>query len=703
MNAPLDHILRRRHHLPMIQGTEAAECGLACLAMIASYHGHNVDLNGLRQRFSVSMAGATLKSLIDLADSLDLSPRPLRIELETLSEINLPAILHWEMNHFVVLSWIDDRRAVIHDPARGIVTLSMEEVSSRFTGVVLELEPAATFRPQELRQKVALSSLWSRTRGAAPALTQVLGLSFALQTLVFTLPFQMQLVVDQAIAGNDVGVLTVILVGFGFIHLFRILIEAMRGWTLLVLGQVVSFQMVGNVLRHLVRLPSEYFEKRHVGDILSRISSAQSIQEIITQGFISAIIDGFMAFIALAILFYYSPTLALVVVAGVGLSLLLSLALFPTMRRRQEEQILHSAREQSYLMETVRGATTVKLLGQEGQREGSWRNLYASVLNASLSVSKIQIITTALQGTVMAAQLLLVVYLGSRMVILGSGFSTGMLIAFLAFAQTFNERAQALVGQIIQARFIGLHLDRLADIVLTRRDPAAVGTDHESEGGIEAISVSFRYGDADAFVVNDVTLRVAPGEFVAITGPSGGGKSTLLKLLLGLREPTSGKILLDGMAAGPDLWRSWRSNVGVVVQDDHLMSGTIAENISFFDAHIDMTRVIEAAQQARVHDEIERMPMKYLSLVGDMGSVLSGGQKQRVLIARALYRRPRVLVLDEGTANLDEANEGAIADLIGAMGITRIVVAHRPALLAKAHRVVTIAEGRIVETCKATL
>jgi ATP-binding cassette, subfamily B, bacterial CvaB/MchF/RaxB len=273
-----------------------------------------------------------------------------------------------------------------------------------------------------------------------------------------------------------------------------------------------------------------------------------------------------------------------------------------------------------------------------------------------------------------------------------------MLFAFLSFRNTFNERAVGLINQLVQFRLLRLHLERLADIVAAVPETETTATPQlDVKGAIKVRELSFRYGVADQFVLQDVDFEVAPGEFVAVTGPSGGGKTTLLKLLLGLHRPTSGTIDLDGYRAAPELWRAWRRHVGVVSQDDRLLSGTIADNIAFFDPDLDMAKVQAAAAAAQVHDEIMRTPMQYLSLVGDMGSTLSGGQRQRVLLARALYGQPRVLFLDEGTANLDEETEAAIADLIEKMPITRIVVAHRPALIRRATRVFRINERQIAE------
>lgn len=693
----------RRRRLPIIQAAEAAECGLACMAMIARWHGHDVDLNGLRQRFSLSMAGATLRSLMTMSDQLGLSPRALRVELSALEKVRTPAILHWDLNHFVVLKSVARGKVVIHDPAMGSRTYSLDELSRHFTGVVLELSPSASFQKVTQKAPIRLTSLWSRMTGFWPAFFQILALSLALQVAAFAMPFQMQLVVDEAILRGDRDLLTVLALGFGALIIVQALIEALRGWALQVFGHMLSFQMVGNLVRHLMRLPSPWFEKRHVGDILSRIGSASSIQDVLTHGVIAAIIDGLMAFVAIIILWLYSPTLTAVVVLAVIISLGLTMAVFPALRARTEEQIIESAREQSHIMETVRAATTIKIMGREAERESSWRNLYANVLNASVSVGKFQISLGLFQSIVSGLQTVIVIYLGARTILAGDGFSVGMLIAFLSFRQTFTDRVMGLINQAIQFRFLGLHLERLADIVAT--DPETtdeIAPQLEVRGAMRLQDVDFQYGPADRPILSQLNLTIEPGEFIAITGASGGGKTTLLKLMLGLQAPTGGRIELDGQPATPALWRSWREKVGLVAQDDRLLSGTIADNIAFFDPDLDMARVQHAAMAAQVHEDIARLPMQYLSLVGDMGSTLSGGQRQRVLLARALYRQPRILVLDEGTANLDVQTEEVIAELIAALPITRIVVAHRPALLARAGRVIVMTDGGLQEA-KVTL
>lgn len=688
----------RRRRLPMIQAAEATECGLACMAMMGRYYGHDVDLNGLRQRFSLSMTGATLRSIMGLADQLGFAPRALKAEIGALSKIRLPAILHWDLNHFVVLKSVTKSEAVIHDPALGVRRYSLEKLSDHYTGVVLELSPAQGFEQIVARAPIRLNSLWSRVVGFWPAFWQILALSAALQVVTFALPFQMQLVVDEAIFRSDRDLLAVLALGFGTLAIFQACIESLRAWTLQVFGQLLTYQMTGNLVRHLLRLPTDFFEKRHVGDILSRMGSAATIQDVLTKGVIAAVIDGLMAVVAIVILLLYSPILTAVVVGTVTINLTMALVLFPVMRARTEEQIIESARERSHIMETVRAAVTVKLMGRESERESAWRNLYANVINAAVSVGKFQISLGFTQSVVTGLQTVLVIYLGARAILAGDGFSVGMLFAFLSFRQTFTDRATALINQFIQFRFLDLHLERLSDIVTAVPETTGPAVPNlQVRGGVALREVSFQYGVADRPVLQMIDLVVQPGEFLAITGSSGSGKTTLTKLLLGLRQPTSGRIELDGQAATPELWRSWREHVGMVAQDDRLLSGSIADNIGFFDPDLDMARVQQAAFDARVHHDIARMPMQYLSLVGDMGSSLSGGQKQRVLLARALYRRPSILILDEGTANLDVETEELIADLISGLPITRIVVAHRPALLARADRVLVMSNGRLSE------
>ncbi|MBL4595721.1 MAG: peptidase domain-containing ABC transporter [Robiginitomaculum sp.] len=679
----------RKRRLPIIHGVEAAECGLACMSMIAKYHGHDVDLGGMRQKFTLSMSGATLRSIMELADKMDFSTRALRVELGSLSKVTAPAILHWDLNHFVVLKSAGNNKVVIHDPALGRREFSYEEVSKHFTGVVLEITPSKSFTKIEAKQKTRIRDLWSKLEGFWLALFQILGLSVAFQVAVFAAPFYLQLMVDEAVGSFDENLALVLALGFGGLLIIQVAISALRSWAIQSIGFLLSFQMTGNLIRHLLRLPTSFFEKRHVGDIMSRLGSAGPIRDLITTGFISTIIDGIMAIILIVILFVYSSQLALVVLASLVLTLGLTFAFYPGQRKRTEEQIIADAKEQTHLIESVRASTTVKLMGRESERESAWRNLFADVINASFSIGKYNIGMTAVQTLLTGIQSIIIIYLAVRIILQADGFSVGMLFAFMSYRQTLTDRALALINQAIQFKYLSLHLERIGDILHAKSDRAEDEgqTQIEVQGNITVRNLSFRYGAADLLVLKDVSLEIKAGEFVAFTGLSGGGKTTLFKLMLGLYEPEEGEILLDGRTANKETFRQWRSHVGVVSQDDQLLSGTIADNIAFFDPDLDMKKVQIAAMAAQVHNDIAAKPMQYLSLVGDMGSTLSGGQRQRVLLARALYRQPKILMLDEGTANLDPETENQIADLIAQMPITRIIVAHRPALIERADKV----------------
>ncbi len=696
MKVPETLLFRRRPGLPLIMSSEAAECGLACLAMVAVYHGHDIDLNGLRQRFQISMAGASLRGIMGIADELLLSGRAIRADLGAMEQIRLPAILHWDFNHYVVLKSVGRKSMVIHDPSRGRLEMSWDEVSQHFTGVALELQPAKDFAPVKARAPIRLSTLWPSFRGLRESLAFVLLLSFALQVCAFILPFQMQVIVDDVVAQSDLDLLALVVLAFTVVSVMTVVLTALREWTLQLLGSQIVFQTAGNIFRHLIRLPSDWFEKRHVGDILSRMSAINSIQDVMTQGVVSAMLDGVMALAAGIILFVYAPLLATIVVASLFVIVALTLGFYPVIRLRREEALVAMADQQSHMMESIRAATIVKLMGQESVRESAWRNMYAKSFNSSMSATRVEQTLTFLQGLILTLQTMIIIYIGARNIITANGFSIGMLVAFLSFRQTFTDRTQSLVQKGLQFGMVRLYIERLSDILAQEGEarsgnpvPIAVRGDFSLSG------VSFRYGATDRWIFQGIDLDISSGDFIAIIGPTGGGKSTLTKLLLGLQRPVEGAMTLDGKDAQPDLWRAWREQTGVVMQDDRLMSGSLAENIAFFDPDMHMEKVIQAARQAQVHDDIMRMPMTYQTLVGDMGSSLSGGQKQRVLLARALYRSPRVLILDEGTANLDPDTEEMIADMISNMPITRIVVAHRPALIDRATRVMRLENGRL--------
>ena len=671
---------RGRARLPVVLQTEAAECGLACLAMIASYFGHRIDLDSLRRRHPVSLKGMTLRGLIETARHLQLACRPLRIELAHLSQLRLPAILHWDMNHFVVLKAASRRGLVIHDPAAGLKRLSFDEASKRLSGVAVEVWPLEDFAAKDERARLPFSAFFGRVRGTAHALAQIFALSFILEIGVIAAPFYVQLALDQVIASGDVDLLALLALGFGLVTAITVAAKAIRSVTILSVQNTLHFAMGSRLFHHLVRLPLAYFEKRHIGDILSRFISLEPIRNVIAEGLITAAIDGLMGVVTLTVIFLYSPTLGLVVIAAFLSYLVLRLALYRQFRARSEAVIRSKAQENSALIETLRAIQSLKLFNRESERESQWLNRYAGVINAAVRIGRTKILFSTLNDAIFGLENIVTVYLAVRMALSGE-LTIGMIFAILAYKQSFMGKAVSLVETALDFRILELHLERLSDIALSAPEPGhdrPVGYARPILGRIELRDVWFRYAETEPFVLENIDLVVEAGRFVTISGPSGGGKTTLVKIMLGLLEPTSGEVLIDGVPLMTVGARAYRENVGAVMQEDQLLSGSIADNICFFDAAYDQNRMIECARIAGIHDEIMAMPMTYNSLIGDMGSSLSGGQKQRVLLARALYRQPKLLFLDEGTAHLDIDKEAEISANLRRMGMTRISVAHRP-------------------------
>ncbi|MBB4039614.1 ATP-binding cassette subfamily B protein RaxB [Microvirga flocculans] len=683
--------------LPAIIQSEAAECGLACLAMIATYHGREVDLIAMRRLFSVSLKGVTLRDVLIMGQRLGMTGRGLRLEPEQLKEIKLPCILHWDMNHFVVLKEVGARKVTIHDPAMGARTLTFEEVGRHFTGIALELTPTESFERRKETSRLSLTALWGRMRGIKRALAQALALSAVLQIVVLTAPFYMQLAVDEAVMKGDQDLLTALALGFGLLVLIQIGAEWLRSHVLLFLGSALNFQMGANLFHHLVRLPLAWFEKRHIGDLVSRFRSAEPIERLVSEGLVAALVDGVMATLTLAMILIYSPALSGIVLVALALYALLRFALYRALRQRQEEMIEAEAKEQTTFIETARAIQSIKIFGREADREALWQNRYAESISRGIRQGRFTIGFKTANDLIYGLENVLIVYLGAR-AIMANDMTIGMLYAFMAYKEQFLSKATNLIETGIRYRMLDLHLDRLSDIALAEREQDRHGESlvaRQMNGAVELRDVSFRYADTEPEVLSGVNLRVEAGEFVAITGPSGGGKTTLLKIMLGLFRPMTGSVLIDGVPLDHFGIRAFRAEIGVVMQDDQLLSGSIAENICFFDASLDLDWMRACAAVAGIDEEIMAMPMNYNTLIGDMGTTLSGGQRQRVLLARALYRRPRILFMDEGTSSLDLDKEREVNRALAELKITRIVIAHRPETIRAADRIVVLREGRV--------
>ena len=687
-----------RGRLPMLLQTEAAECGLACLAMVASHHGHRSDLPTLRQRFSLSLKGVTLADMVAMAGRLQLNARALRAELEHLPDLQLPCVLHWDLNHFVVLKQVRRGGVVIHDPARGVRRMPLAEVSRHFTGVVLELAPQPDFRRRTERQAVTLRQLLGRVTGLKRSLLQIFTLALALEAFLLLTPFFMQWVVDGVLVSADRDLLVTLGIGFGLLVLIQVGTGAIRSWAVLHLSSSLNLQWLGNVFSHLMRLPVGWFEKRHTGDVMSRFGAVQQIQQTLTTSFVEAVLDGLLVLVTLAMMLVYSGLLSGIAMAGVAVYAALRWAFFRPLRDATEEAIVHEAKRSSHFLESLRGVQSIKLFNRQEDRQARFMNLVVDAMNAGIATRKLDLMFGVLHKLVFGLERIGIVWVGALLV-LDKSFSVGMLFAFIAYKEQFAQRMSALIDKVVEVKMLRLQGERLADIVLSEPEAEPIGV-RQAEGlpaRLTLKDVSFSYSDVEPEVLRQLSLDIEPGESVAIVGPSGCGKTTLLKLMLGIHTPQQGAILVGGIPLQQLGLRAWRDMIGTVMQDDQLFAGSITDNISFFDAQADAGWVAQCARTARVHDEIEAMPMGYQTLVGDMGASLSGGQKQRILLARALYKRPSVLFLDEATSALDVEHEREVNHAIRALALTRIIVAHRPETIASAGRVVVIHEGRVAQ------
>jgi ATP-binding cassette subfamily B protein RaxB len=688
---------------PMILQTEASECGLASLAMVAGHFGYEPDLADLRRRYGFSLKGATLKDVVRIADRIGFATRPLRLEIEELTKLRLPCILHWDLTHFVVLVGFGRAGAVIHDPAFGLRHTRPAELSQHFTGVALELYPTDRFEPAAAPPRVRFRRLLGRMVGVKRALFHQLALAVAIEVFAMASPLFMGWLVDHALVAADHDLLIALVLGFLLLLMLQTSIAAMRSWMLMGLGATLKVQSRANLFSHLINLPAAFFEARHLGDLTSRFSSQETILSAITTELVEAVMDGLMTGLTLAIMLVIAPGMAGIVIVAAVLYALLRWVSYSPLRQASMEEIVWRAKLDTHFLETLRGIRTIKLFNGQEDRRAHWLNLLIEATNRQLATEKLAFLFQTGNRLLMGVLNILIIWLGAKQV-LNNDLSVGLLLAFIAYKDQFVGRATILIDRAVDLKMLRLHAERLADIALT--EPETRTCLMPSPGGhlppaIELRNVSFRYSEHEPWVLDNISVRIGAEEAVAIVGPSGGGKSTLLKLLAGLIQPTHGELLVDGEPLARLGLENYRARLGVVMQDDQLFAGSIGDNISFFAERPDRERIVQCARLAAIHDEIMAMPMGYETLIGDMGTILSGGQKQRVVIARALYRQPSLLLLDEATSHLDLEREKLVNLAFGAMRVTRVVIAHRPETIRMSGRVIAVEQGRIVEAGEA--
>ncbi len=681
--------------VPRVLQTEASECGLACLVMVCRYFGMDIDLLNMRRRFGISSHGATLATIIHIAGQLSLKTRPLSLDIDEIGQLKRPCLLHWDMSHFVVLVAVRRGRFIIHDPAFGRRVVGLTEVSRHFSGVALEVWPDSEFIPVKARSKLSLRSLMKNISGLPGFLIRIFCLSLLVEAVNILIPMGTQLVMDHVIIARDHDLLGLICLGLLTFILFRTFISMLRAWTSLVMQSLIDIQWKTGLMDHLLRLPLAYFEKRKLGDIQSRFSSLDIIRSTLTSSLVSGTIDVIVSVGVFVMMLLYGGWLIFVVLGFTLIYMVLRLSTYQRYRQAQEEHIVKEARAGSHFMETLYGISTLKVLGLTEMRSRFWLNLNIDTTNAGIRMTRLDMLFGGVNALISTLDQVIILWLGASMVIDGQ-MTLGMFVAFNAYRGQFSERASALIDMLLQLRMLALHNDRIADIVLHDTEvfqPARRLCPPEEAASLQVRDLGYQYDKLSRPVFSGVSFLVTAGESVAITGPSGSGKTTLMKVMSGLLSSDTGSVLFNGIDISGAGLNNYRDCIACVLQEDKLFAGSIAENISSFSEQRDPERIISCAQSSHIHDEIMQMPMGYETLVSELGGSLSGGQKQRLLIARALYRRPAILFLDEATSHLDLDNEARVNASIRELKITRIFIAHRPSTIASADRVIELSRA----------
>lgn len=686
-----------RKRIPFIQQATNADCGVACLAMILAYHGRRISPETIRNQLGADRDGTSALEILNVARYHRLRGNGISLDIGDLGYLPKASILHWEFNHFVVFDGLYGDRIRIVDPRSGVLTLSREEFSRSFTGVALTFEPKADFD----RTPGAAGMTWEFFKiilKKSGMLARILSLSGLAQIIGLGLPILTGILVDRVIPRNDLGLLQILMVGFAFLAVFQFLTAFVRSHLLLYLRTELDARMTLDFLEHLFELPFSFFQLRSAGDLMMRLSSNATVREIITSGALSGTLDGIMVFSYLLLIFVISPAIGgLVVLLGL-LRVVIFLATRHRVRDLMAQYLARQANLQSYQVQMFNGIETLKAVGAEPRALSRWANLFVDTLNISITRGRLDAIIQALIGSLGFVSPLVILLAGGRMVINGE-ISIGTMLALNALAGGFLTPLSSLINTGLTFQQLGGYVDRLDDVLSATKeqDDAKVVQSPKITGHIEIENVSFRYSAAGPLVLQDVSVNIEAGKHVAIVGRSGAGKTTLANLMLGLYRPTQGRVLYDDRDLTTIDTRSFRTQLGVVVQQTHLFSGSIRSNIALANPEMPLDAVIRAAKLAQIHGEILAMPMGYDSLISDGGGSLSGGQRQRLAIARALANNPAVLLFDEATSSLDIENEATIQADIQELGCTRIVVAHRLSTVQRADIILVLDEGRLVE------
>lgn len=689
----------RRPKVPVVHSLSAVECGAACLSMILNYHGSYMSLSECREKLGIGRDGVTALTIAKAARAVGLHVKAYSLQSSDFGLISLPVIAHWKFNHFIVVEKWSPERVGIVDPAAGRVRLSGEEFKQGFTGVVLTFEPGVNFT----RRTKPATSVWRRyllqyILQAPGLLAQIIFASLLLQVLGLSLPLFTKIMVDYVLPFKVANVLLLFGLGIILFVLGQTVTSYIRSLLLIHLQARLDSRMMLGFFKHLLALPFKFFQQRTSGDLLMRLGSNSLIREMLTSQTLSVFLDGSLMLVYLLIILTQSRLFGLIVFVIALLHVALLIATMGRMQRLSQRNLVAQAQSQSYLVEALSRIETLKASGVEDRAFDHWSNLFFDQLNLSLQRNRLSaLVDTGMLALRVFAPLVLL-WAGAYRVLDGS-MTLGTMLALNALAAAFLTPLSSLVSNGQRLQLVGSHLERVAD-VLEAKVEQELGTVSDAppiSGKIELKDVSFQYDPNAPFVLQDISVSIEPGQKIAIVGRTGSGKSTLGKLLLGLYPSTTGEIFFDGIPLRELNYRTVRSQAGVVLQETGLFSGSIRQNIAFNDPALEFDRVTRAAKLAAIHDEIQRMPMGYETVISEGTGGLAGGQCQRIALARALAHEPAVLLLDEATSHLDVVTEQQVDENLSGLSCTRIVIAHRLSTIRNADSILVLEQGRIVE------
>ena len=688
---------RRRRRVPHVQALQVADCGAACLAMVLQLHGRAERLDDVRDAIGIGRDGTTARAIIEAATQYGMRGRGLRLQLDDLLQLPIGSILHWEFNHFVVFEGVRRNKVWIVDPVLGRRGLPFDRVRRSFTGVAIELSPTETF---ELRE-AGRSAVWNYLRqllGHRRVLVPILITSMALRLLALAVPALTAVIVDGVVPRADDHLLWVVVAGLLVAAVFQNLSKLIRAHLLLQLRTDLDTRMTLGFLSHLVQLPFAFFQRRSAGDLMMRVSSNTTIREILSSNVISGALDGIFVCVYLLLIAAVSPAMALLVL-GLGS---LQMTVYVLSRRRyavlMKNDLEAQAQAQSYLVQLVAGIETLKIAGAEPRAVERWSNLFVDELNVALQRGRLSAMVDATLGLLASVSPLLILTLGAVMVMDGR-LSLGLMLAVGTLGAGFLSPLATLVDSGLQFQLLGSYVERIEDVLQTdvEQKPSEVTAAPPLRGAVKVRDLAFRYSARGPWVVEDVNVDIEAGSCVAIVGSSGAGKTTFANLLVGMHRPTAGRVEFDGRNVAELEARSVRRQIGMVPQHPYIFGASIRDNITMGDDSVTLERVVAAARAACIDADITAMPMGYETVIADGGASLSGGQRQRIALARALARRPSILVLDEATSSLDAATERAVTENLGHLRCTRIVIAHRLSTIVSAQKIIVLDAGRIVE------